>query len=168
MLGSKILFLIAATSNVVFAAYGCGEVNVVYTLVYPITDEQKLFLIWIYITEVFLVDINMWKSKVVILMWRRKTSRTTRVRCARQGTTFEVQSYSQSLETSLLTFTKGIWRGPEIEGSEFAENVKGVDWHAAGVGFGVRGSNMTDLTGLFEGNLCSCISVSGEIESLTN
>lgn len=45
MLGSKILLLIAATSNVVFAAYGCGEVNVVYTLVYPITDEQKLFLI---------------------------------------------------------------------------------------------------------------------------
>ncbi|OBS27892.1 hypothetical protein FPOA_01834 [Fusarium poae] len=48
---------------------------------------------------------------------------------------------------------RGIWRGPEINGSEFAENVQGVDWHAAGVGFGIRGSNISELTGLFEENL---------------
>ncbi|CEI65643.1 unnamed protein product [Fusarium venenatum] len=32
-------------------------------------------------------------------------------------------------------------------------NVEGVDWHAAGVGFGIRGSNISELTGLFEENL---------------
>ncbi|KAM0237321.1 hypothetical protein ACHAPO_004668 [Fusarium lateritium] len=48
---------------------------------------------------------------------------------------------------------RGIWRGPEINGSQFAENVQGVDWHAAGVGFGIRGSNISELTGLLEENL---------------
>ncbi|KAH7004721.1 hypothetical protein EDB82DRAFT_533009 [Fusarium venenatum] len=36
---------------------------------------------------------------------------------------------------------------------EAGYNVRGVDWHAAGVGFGIRGSNISELTGLFEENL---------------
>ncbi|KAL4727071.1 hypothetical protein ACLX1H_005971 [Fusarium chlamydosporum] len=48
---------------------------------------------------------------------------------------------------------RGVWRGPEINGSELAEHVQGVNWHAAGVGFGVRGSNISEITGLFEENL---------------
>ncbi|KAI6770727.1 hypothetical protein HG531_009582 [Fusarium graminearum] len=116
MLGSKILLLIAATSNVVFAAYGCGEVNVVYT---GLPGRHK------YVKE--------------------------------QGgdpdvTEKNIEDYTREMREAGYN-VRGIWRGPEIEGSEFAENVKGVDWHAAGVGFGVRGSNMTDLTGLFEENL---------------
>ncbi|UZP34441.1 hypothetical protein NXS19_002257 [Fusarium pseudograminearum] len=116
MLGSKILFLIAASSNVAFAAYDCGEVNVVYT---GLPGRHR------YVKE--------------------------------QGgdpdvTEKNIEDYTREMREAGYN-VRGIWRGPEIEGSEFAENVKGVDWHAAGVGFGVRGSNMTELTGLLEENL---------------
>jgi hypothetical protein len=35
--------------------------------------------------------------------------------------------------------------------NEFVDQMKGVHWHAAGIGFGVRGSQIPDVIGLFEG-----------------
>ncbi|KAF5001070.1 hypothetical protein FGRMN_1264 [Fusarium graminum] len=45
---------------------------------------------------------------------------------------------------------RAVWRGPEIPGSELSEHMKDVHWHAAGIGFGVRGSNIPDVISLFE------------------
>ena len=39
--------------------------------------------------------------------------------------------------------------------NEFIDQMKDVHWHAAGIGFGVRGSQIHDVIGLFEGNFIS-------------
>ena len=48
-----------------------------------------------------------------------------------------------------------VWRGPEMPPNEFVDQMKDVHWHAAGIGFGVRGSQIHDVIGLFEGNFKS-------------
>ncbi|WZH45279.1 uncharacterized protein QYS62_006322 [Fusarium acuminatum] len=45
---------------------------------------------------------------------------------------------------------RAVWRGPEIPGSELSEHMKDIHWHAAGIGFGVRGSSISDVITLFE------------------
>lgn len=35
--------------------------------------------------------------------------------------------------------------------NEFVDQMKDVHWHAAGIGFGVRGSQIPEVIGLFEG-----------------
>lgn len=44
-----------------------------------------------------------------------------------------------------------VWRGPEIPGTEMSKHMKDIHWHVAGVGFGVRGSQISDVITLFEG-----------------
>ncbi|PTD10733.1 hypothetical protein FCULG_00007723 [Fusarium culmorum] len=45
---------------------------------------------------------------------------------------------------------RAVWRGPEMPPNEFVDQMKDVHWHAAGIGFGVRGSQILDVIGLFE------------------
>ncbi|UZP44955.1 hypothetical protein NXS19_012767 [Fusarium pseudograminearum] len=45
---------------------------------------------------------------------------------------------------------RAVWRGPEMPPNEFVDQMKDVHWHAAGIGFGVRGSQIPDVIGLFE------------------
>lgn len=40
--------------------------------------------------------------------------------------------------------------GPEVDHKVLEDELKGTRWHAAGVGFGVRGSNSEELTAEFE------------------
>ncbi|GKU08334.1 hypothetical protein FLAG1_09301 [Fusarium langsethiae] len=118
MPGFKILSIMAATSSVVFAAHGCGEVNVVYT---GLPGRHK------YVKE---------QGAHPVLTEKRIADHMREMREA---------GYN----------VRGIWRGPEINGSEFAEHVTNFEWHAAGVGFGIRGSNISELTRLFEENLAT-------------
>ncbi|KAM5368920.1 hypothetical protein ACJA88_010860 [Fusarium oxysporum] len=46
---------------------------------------------------------------------------------------------------------RAVWRGPEIPGTEMSKHMKDVHWNVAGVGFGVRGSQISDVITLFEG-----------------
>lgn len=41
--------------------------------------------------------------------------------------------------------------GPEMDISLLANEMKGVDWHVTGIGFGMRGANNTEAVGRFEG-----------------
>ena len=50
-----------------------------------------------------------------------------------------------------------VWRGPEMPPNEFVDQMKDVHWHAAGIGFGVRGSQIHDVIGLFEGIFISSV-----------
>ncbi|KAF6526177.1 hypothetical protein HZS61_009221 [Fusarium oxysporum f. sp. conglutinans] len=46
---------------------------------------------------------------------------------------------------------RAVWRGPEIPGNEMSRYMKDVHWNVAGIGFGVRGSQISDVITLFEG-----------------
>lgn len=50
--------------------------------------------------------------------------------------------------------------GPEQPISVLSEQMDGISWDATGVGFGVRGSNRTDLTLRLEGRSSKAISCS--------
>ncbi|KAF4952973.1 hypothetical protein FSARC_12512 [Fusarium sarcochroum] len=61
-------------------------------------------------------------------------------------------TYAQisDLTVNLADLVPSVWRGPETDSSELRDNMKDVHWHAAGIGFGVRGSNIPDVISLFE------------------
>ncbi|RKL29820.1 hypothetical protein BFJ70_g10465 [Fusarium oxysporum] len=48
---------------------------------------------------------------------------------------------------------RAVWRGPEIPGTEMSKHMKDVHWNVAGIGFGVRGSQISDVITLFEETL---------------
>ncbi|KAF5579604.1 hypothetical protein FPCIR_11019 [Fusarium pseudocircinatum] len=46
---------------------------------------------------------------------------------------------------------RAVWRGPEIPGAEMSRHMDDVHWNVAGIGFGVRGSQIPEVITLFEG-----------------
>lgn len=67
---------------------------------------------------------------------------------SKPGTTFEVSGYpGPFLE---LTFTV-VLMGPEQPLDVLADQMTGVDWDVIGVGYGVRGSRLENVTIRFAG-----------------
>ncbi|RGP72440.1 hypothetical protein FSPOR_2651 [Fusarium sporotrichioides] len=110
MLGFMILSIMAATFSVIFAAHGCGEVNVVYA---GLPGRPK------YVKE---------QGADPVLTEKRITDHMREMREAGynvRGVTLLIALRSSLLDS--LNIPKGIWRGPEINGSEFAEHVTGFE-----------------------------------------
>ncbi|KAF5557168.1 hypothetical protein FPHYL_7757 [Fusarium phyllophilum] len=78
------------------------------------------------------------------------------------NTPLENQGYDAALvEAQIFNHTRqlreagynvrAVWRGPEIPGAEMSKHMKDVHWNVAAIGFGVRGSQISDVITLFEG-----------------
>ncbi|KAF4456495.1 hypothetical protein F53441_1399 [Fusarium austroafricanum] len=67
------------------------------------------------------------------------------------GALVEEQIFNHTRELREAGYNvRAVWRGPEEPATEFIQQMKGVNWHVAGIGFGVRGSQIPDVIGLFE------------------
>ncbi|KAF5551855.1 hypothetical protein FMEXI_3109 [Fusarium mexicanum] len=83
------------------------------------------------------------------------SSMTTLPGCGEQGydaALVEAQIFNHTRQLREAGYNvRAVWRGPEIPGTEMSKHMKDVHWNVAGIGFGVRGSQISDVITLFEG-----------------
>ena len=132
--------------------FGCGEVNVFYTLVEVAFVRMRDWLLLVDCLE----DITMLRSRATMRNLLRNRFLITRGSYVRLDITFEVLTKESDWYRG-ADCCLAVWRGPEMPPNEFVDQMKGTHWHAAGIGFGVRGSQIHDVIGLFEGKFISSL-----------